>query len=136
VKGRRLSSISYTWPLLAIVTGCAPRVPSLSAAPVHQGIFLVTAQQQAEPVVEVENETPVTLHLIMNRSDGKVVTLDVWANSNGHVDVPTGHYDAKVFDTTGQIKSAYGTADITEYRKYQADFITKNGGEYKFHIGG
>lgn len=122
-------------PLLAFATGCAPRAVPLAAAPVQRGIFLVSTQQQAKPTVEVENETPVVLHLIMNRADGKVVTLDVPSDTTGHVEVATGHYDAKVFDTTGQVKSAFGTADITEYRKYHADFIIKRGGQYNFHIG-
>ncbi len=85
--------------------------------------------------MEIENETPVVLHLIMNKADGDIVKLDVQPNSTDQVEVATGHYDAKVYDTTGQVKSAFGTADITEYRKYQADFIVKRGGQYNFHIG-
>ena len=120
---------------LVAAAGCGSQTVPMNSSPAREGMFLVSGQEQQQPVVEIKNETPVVLHLLLNKADGKTITLDVSPDTTGRVEVSTGHYEAKVFDSSGRVKSAFGTADITEYRKYEADFIVKQGGSYNFHIG-
>ena len=96
---------------------------------------MVSTQERAQPLVEIKNGTPVVLHLILNGPGGKAITLEVAPDTTGRIDVPKGHYEAKVYDPTSRVKSAFGTADITEFRKYTADFVVRQGGSYNFHIG-
>ena len=120
-----------------VAVGCTrTATPALSAAPVTQGIFMVTSQSGQQPVVEIQNDSDTSLRLLMNSSDGKVFSLDVGARSDGDIEVPTGHYEAKVYDVAGHISSAFGDADITQYKRYTASFHVEPQGGQRFHIGG
>ena len=93
-------------------------------------------QGQKQPTVVVVNKSDASLRLLLNRKDGTLLKLDVAPNSEGKIDVPTGHYDAKVLDRNGRIDSAIGWADIGEYHTYRAAFkVYHDQADHKFHIG-
>jgi len=122
--------------LLIFAAGCQSAAPPITAAPpTRQGIFMVSGQDKREPTVVVSNDTDATLHLLMNNSEGKALELVVQPRSVGTLDVPKGHYEAKVYDDAGKVRSSYGSADIAEYKEYRAEFIVEMGGTYHFHIG-
>lgn len=119
-----------------VLAGCRTAAPPLTVAtPTHEGIFIVSGQNQREPTVTVANDTDAILHLLLNGSDGNALELVVQPRSKGKLDVPKGHYEAKVYDDAGKIRSSYGSADIAEYKEYRAEFIIQMGGTYQFHIG-
>ena len=124
----------------ALVLGCSRRIVTVSAPklevpqPIQEGIFVVTSQRKKEPTVVVGNNSSVSLRLLLNPAEGKPITLDVPPNSEGHVVVPKGHYEAKVFNLDGKVQSTYGSADITEYKSYRTDFQLY-AKPRSFHIG-
>lgn len=119
-----------------LAAGCRPVAPTISApAPEKQGIFLVSAQKQEQPTVVVENDTYAVLHLLMNNAEGQAFELVVPPHSTGQTNVPKGHYEAKVYDENGKVRSSYGSADILDFREYRARFVVEEGGTYHFHIG-
>jgi hypothetical protein len=126
-----------TWLLLGAfgLAGCSA-APPLSSAPSQQSIFAVIAQNQKQPTVVVGNQSDASLRLLLTKLDGTVLTLDVAPQSEGRLDVPKGHYEAKVFNVEGKVRSAYGSADIQEYKNYRTNFLVKQGSGYTFHIGG
>jgi hypothetical protein len=86
--------------------------------------------------VVVENKSDAELRLLLNRSDGSVLNLDVAPHSNGKISVTPGHYEAKVLDRAGRVDSSYGSADIGEYLSYKASFAVYHDQiDRKFHIG-
>lgn len=96
---------------------------------------MVSAQRKQEPTVTISNDTDAEMHLVMNDINGNALRLVVQPHSVGSMDVPKGHYEAKVYDEAGKVRSSYGTADIAEYKEYKAYFVVEMGGTYRFHIG-
>jgi hypothetical protein len=130
--------MKWFWPVVAaaLVAGCRASAPTLAApAPQKQGIFLVSAQSQEQPTVVVENDTYAIMHLLMNNADGKAFELVVQPHSTGKTNLPKGHYDAKVYDENGKVRSSFGSADIAKFKEYRARFVVEDGGTYRFHIG-
>lgn len=124
--------------LLVLLAGCGNSAPQAevqkSSAP--GGFFQVVSQAQKQPTVLVVNKSEATFRLLMNRSDGKVLQLDVGPYSQAQMEVQSGHYEAKVLDVDGRVDSAYGTADIGDYRSYHAEFkIYHDNADHTFHIG-
>jgi hypothetical protein len=106
-----------------------------SVPPKQEGIFMVTSKVDRQPEVDVDNDTDAVMHLLMNDSEGNATEMVIQPHQTGQRDVPAGHYEAKVFDEAGKVRSSYGTVDIAEFRKYKAKFIVEMGGTYRFHIG-
>ena len=124
-------------PLLFVaLVGCkAPAPPITATPPTKESIFTVVAQNKMQPTVRVANDTDAVMHLIMNDSEGNAHQLIVEPHSANSMDIPKGHYEAKVFDEAGKVRSSYGTADIADYKEYKAEFVVEMGGTYRFHIG-
>lgn len=134
----RLALLAFALALAGCVHRKAPDIPLSTMqvqAPVQQGLFMVSAQKQRRPTVVIANNSSVALRMLLNQSDGTLFKLDVSAHSEGRIDVPKGHYEAKVYDVGGRVKSAYGSADIDEYRTYKMNFVIKYGANPHFHIG-
>jgi len=132
----RLFAFSVACALL--VYGCSPRTETVAKTPepAASGLFQVIRQGEKEPTVVVVNQSDADLRLLLNRSDGTTLKLDVGPNSEGKLTVPVGHYDAKVLDRKGRVDSAYGWADIGEYHTYRAAFkVYHDKRDHSFHIG-
>ncbi len=122
--------------LAILAIGCQSKVATLATpAPEKQGLFLVSAQTQEQPTVVIDNDTYAVLHLLMNGAEGRAFELTVQPHSTGQTTVPKGHYEAKVYDENGKVRSSFGSADILEFREYRARFVVEQGGTYHFHIG-
>jgi hypothetical protein len=122
--------------LAALATGCTkPTVPA-AEVPYRSGLFMVSAQAQQQPTVVVANNSEANLRMLLNGKDGKALTLDVAPFSEARMDVAPGHYEAKVMDMAGAVRSAFGTADIEEHHTYRTDFHIEHApGTFQFHIG-
>ena len=90
--------------LALLLVSCGHQdVPTVASPAQTNGLFVVTTQAEKQPTVSVENKSQTPLRLLLNRSDGTALTLDVPAFAERKITVDTGHYEAKVIDVTGKV---------------------------------